>query len=67
MNVPKPGSMKNWDAGQGGGSNEAKKAKLFSTEASDAKDTMTGTNEQKEFVGKSGTPKGPFGLKGKEF
>lgn len=57
--------MKNWDPGQGGSSDN--RAKLFSTEAHDAKDTMTGTNEQKEFVGGKGTPKGPFGAKGKEF
>ena len=59
--------MANWDPGQGTGASEAKKAALFSTEASDAKDTMTGTNEQKEFKGGSGVPKGPFGAKGKEF
>lgn len=66
-NVPKSGSVANWDPGSGGDSHDAKRAKLLSTEASDGKDTMTGTNEQKPFVGGSGTPKGPFGMKGKEF
>lgn len=57
--------MADWDPGQGG--SDDKKAKLFSTEARDAKDTMTGTNELKEFRGGKGVPKGPFGAKGKEF
>lgn len=67
MKKPPVGSISDWNPGPGSGSDESKKAKLFSTEASDAKDTMTGTNEQKPFFGKSGTPKGPFGSKGHEF
>lgn len=60
-------SMADWNPGPGKGEDAGKKAKLFSTEASDAKDTMTGTNELKAFKGKSGVPKGPFGSQGKEF
>lgn len=63
----KTGSIKNWNPGEGKGSNEAKKAKLFSTEGSDGKDTMTGTNSLKEWVGGKGVPSGPFGKKAKEF
>lgn len=61
------GNVDNWDPGAGGNDNEAKKSKLFSTEASDAKDTMTGDNPLKRFVGKSGKPKGPFGANGRDF
>jgi len=61
------GSMKNYNPGPGKGCDEGKKAKFFSTEAKDAPDTMTGSNELKEFSGKKGTPSGPFGKKGKEF
>jgi hypothetical protein len=40
---------------------------LMSTEASDAKDTMTGTNELKQWVGGSGKPEGPYGVQGRKF
>jgi hypothetical protein len=40
---------------------------LMSTEASDAKDTMTGTNELKGWVGGSGTPPRPYGTQGRKF
>lgn len=59
--------MKNWNPGSGGADAPAKKAQFFSTEAHDGKEVMNADNEQKEFVGKSGTPKGPFGKQGKEF
>ena len=59
--------MKNWDPGQGGMDPDSKRSKFFSTEAHDGPDVMNTTNEQKEFVGKNGTPKGPFGKQGKEF
>jgi hypothetical protein len=39
----------------------------MSTEASDAKDTMTGTNELKNWVGGSGKPEGPYGVQGRKF
>jgi hypothetical protein len=41
--------------------------KLMSTEASDAKDTMTGTNELKPWVGGSGKPAAPYGVQGRKF
>lgn len=41
--------------------------KLFSTEAYERPEAVSAKNELKEFVGGKGTPKGPFGLKGKEF
>jgi hypothetical protein len=59
--------VSNWNPGPGGGADPSKMAKLMSTEASDAKDTMTGTNELKPFTGSGGKPKGPFGKKGKNF
>lgn len=62
---PPVGSIKNWNPGQGGSDNNT--AKLMSTEAKDSVETMNATNEQKEWVGGNGTPKGPFGAKGKEF
>jgi hypothetical protein len=40
---------------------------LMATEASDAKDTMTGTNELKEWRSGSGKPPGPFGSAGHKF
>jgi hypothetical protein len=40
---------------------------LMSTEASDAKDTMTGTNELKEFRAGSGKPPEPYGSAGHKF
>lgn len=58
-------SVSNKDFGQNpkGRSKEA----LFSTQAKDQPDNITGTNEQKAFIGKSGKPKGPFGVQGREF
>lgn len=58
-------SVSNWNPGEGKG--RSNNDKLLSTEAHDAKDTMTGTNELKAFEGKAGKPKAPFGLKGKDF
>lgn len=62
-------SVRNWSPGSAGGASkrDSVEDKLNNPNAKDAKDTMTGTNELKEFVGKSGTPKGPFGQRGKEF
>lgn len=62
-------SVRNWDPGSPGGSakRDSVEDKLNRPNAHDAKDTMTGTNELKEFMGKSGTPKGPFGQRGREF
>lgn len=44
-----------------------KAEKLMSTEASDAKDTMTGTNVLKQWIGGSGKPPAPYGVQGREF
>lgn len=63
--APKTGSIAGWNPGPGGSDDHNKK--LMSTEARDAKDTMTGVNELKEYRGSKGVPKGPFGQKGKEF
>lgn len=60
-------SVGSWNPGPGKGPDAAAKAKLFSTTASDHKDSISGTNEQKPFLGKSGKPPGPFGVKGREF
>lgn len=60
-------SVSNWNPGAGGAHDPAKAAKLMSTEASDAKDTMTGTNELKAHSGGKGKPSGPFGKRGKNF
>lgn len=60
-------SVSDWDPGKGKPESSERKNKLMNTEAHDAKDTMTGTNELKAFKGKKGTPSGPFGQKGKEF
>lgn len=57
--------MANWNPGPGGA--EKSNAKLFSTEAKDSPAAVTGSNELKQFEGKARKPKGPFGLKGKEF
>lgn len=59
-------SVANWDPGAGKGKDD-KANKLMSTTASDAKDTMTGTNELKQFVGGSGKPSGELGQKGRQF
>lgn len=40
---------------------------LFSTTAKDQPENISATNEQKAFLGKSGKPKGPFGVSGREF
>lgn len=40
---------------------------LMSTEASDAKDTMTGTNVLNQWVGGSGKPPAPYGIQGRKF
>lgn len=43
------------------------KEKLFSTEAYERPEAVNAKNELKEFVGGKGTPRGPFGKKGKNF
>lgn len=63
--IPK-GSVANWDPGQGS-TTPQRDPQLFSTEAADNKSSISATNEQKQFMGGKGTPKGPFGLKGREF
>jgi len=46
---------------------QEKAEQLMSTTASDAKDTMTGTNALKQWIGGSGKPDTPYGVKGREF
>jgi hypothetical protein len=66
-NLPSYGSgVANWTPSTPKSSTE-KAEKLMSTEASDGKDTMTGTNELKNFVGGSGKPEGPYGVQGRKF
>lgn len=63
MSTTSMGSLagKNFPVGKGN------KEKRLSTVAKDNPDTFNATNDQKQFVGKKGTPSGPFGLKGREF
>lgn len=61
------GSKANWNPGAGKPHSDKRVDELMSTEASDAKETMTGTNDLKPFIGGSGKPKGPFGQKAREF
>lgn len=61
------GKLANWNPGPGSTKPMDGVSKLMSTDARDNPDAHNGTNELKEFVGKSGRPKGPFGLQGKEF
>ena len=66
-NLPGYGtSVSNWSPSIPSKASE-KAEKLMSTEASDGKDTMTGTNELKNFVGGSGKPEGPYGVQGRKF
>lgn len=60
------GGLDNWDPGAGTGADASKQAKLLSTEATDASDTMSGDNPLKRFVGKSSKPQGPFGVQGND-
>jgi hypothetical protein len=41
--------------------------KLMSPNAKDDPEALSGTNEQKAWIGGSGKPKGPFGSKGRNF
>ena len=60
-------SVADWNPGPGKKRSEGKADELMSTEASDAKDTMSGTNELKQWVGGSGKPPGPYGVQGRKF
>lgn len=60
-------NLANWDPGAGGVDSDAKKAKLFSTDASDSPEVMNATNELKRWQGKASKPKAPFGVKGQMF
>ncbi len=44
-----------------------KRPELLQPNAKDNPDTFGATNALKQFKGKSGTPSGPFGKKGKNF
>jgi hypothetical protein len=46
---------------------QEKAEQLMSTEASDAKDTLAGTNVLKQWIGGSGKPPAPYGVRGREF
>ena len=46
---------------------QEKAEQLMSTTASDAKDTMTGTNALKQWTSGSGKPPTPYGVQGREF
>jgi hypothetical protein len=66
-NLPSYGTgVANWAPSTPKKSSE-KADQLMSTEATDAKDTMTGTNELKGWVGGSGKPEGPYGVQGRKF
>ena len=66
-NLPSYGTgVSNWTPSTPKKSSDAAE-KLMSTEASDAKDTMTGTNELKQWVGSGGKPSAPFGVQGRKF
>jgi hypothetical protein len=66
-NLPGYGtSVSNWSPSTPKKSSD-KADSLMSTEASDAKDTMTGTNELKQWVGGSGKPDAPYGVQGRKF
>lgn len=66
-NLPGYGSgVANWSPSVPKKSSE-KAESLMSTDAKDASDTMTGTNELKNFVGGSGKPEGPYGVQGRKF
>jgi len=41
--------------------------KLMSTKARDNADSLSATNEQKQYVGKGGKPSEPLGKKGRNF
>jgi len=60
-------SLSDWNPGPGKGRSQEKANELMSTEAQDAKDTMTGTNELKQWVAGSGTPPRPYGVQGRKF
>jgi hypothetical protein len=60
-------SVGDWNPGPGKGRDQGKANELMSTEARDAKDTMTGTNELKQWTGGSGKPPAPYGVQGKKF
>lgn len=67
-NVPSYGkSVSDWNPGPGPKKSDARVDQLMSTEASDAKDTVTGTNELKQWIGGSGKPSAPYGVQGKKF
>jgi hypothetical protein len=63
--MPSKDGLANWNPGAG--KPKSDNNKLFNTEAKDAPETTDATNELKPFIGKSGKPPGPFGIKGREF
>ena len=65
-NLPSYGSrVSNWTPSAPKKSSDSDK--LMSTEASDGKDTMTGSNELRQWVGGSGKPEAPYGVQGRKF
>lgn len=67
MPIVPPNSVSDWDPGQGPPASDKRLNQLMATSASEDPDNVTKGNPKKAFVGKGGTPKGPFGLQGKEF
>jgi len=65
MNLPIGKSASDWDPGAGKGKSD--NAKLMSTTARDAKDTLAPDNKLEQYIGAKGTPTGPMGLKGRSF
>lgn len=65
LSKPKTGSIMNWQPGAGG--TAVTGPKMMGTTAKDDPETVSSTNELKQFEGKRKKPQGPFGLKGKEF
>ena len=66
-NLPSYGSgVSNWTPSTPKKSSDSSD-KLMSTEASDGKDTMTGSNELRQWVGGSGKPEAPYGVQGRKF
>lgn len=59
---PIDGGLDNWVPPSGGAWSAQKEAALLSTDAVDSPDTVNPPESLKRFVGKSGKPKGPFGL-----
>lgn len=65
-NLPMRGAA-DWDPGMGPSDSSKRMDELMATTAKDVPDAIIGTNEQKQWEGKSGKVPGPFGQKSKDF